>query len=150
GYGSSDFDARHRFVANAIYDLPFKGNQLVSGWELAPIVSIQTGNPYTIINSSNNITGVASVTPIATDPLVVTNNPFGQWVLPTTFADPTTQTTLGNMARNAVIGPNFKDFDLALAKNTNITERVKLQIRCDVFDLFNHPNFGNPGRTLSS
>src|SRR6202171_75658 len=41
---SSDFDARHRFVANAIYDLPFKGNRLVAGWKLAPILTLQSGH----------------------------------------------------------------------------------------------------------
>jgi hypothetical protein len=150
GYGSSDFDARHRFVANAIYDLPFKGNRVVSGWEVAPIVTLQSGNPFTIVNASTTITGVASVTPILAGPLVVSGNPFGQWVLPTNFADPTKQTTLGNLGRNSIVGPDFKDLDLALAKNTKLTERMNLQIRCDAFDLFNHPNFGQPSRTLSS
>jgi hypothetical protein len=150
GYGSSDFDARHRFVANAVYSLPFKGNRLVSGWELAPIVTFQSGNPFTIVNASTTITGAASVTPVLQGPLVITGNPFGQWVLPSSFADPTKQTTLGSLGRNGIVGPNFKDLDLALAKNTKLTERMNLQLRCDAFDLFNHPNFGQPARTLTS
>ena len=150
GYGSSDFDARQRFVANAVYELPFKGNRLVSGWELAPIITLQSGNPFDIVNSSTTITGVASVTPIVVTPLVVTGNPFGQWVLPSSFADPTKQTTFGNLGRNSVVGPDFKNLDLALAKNTKLTEKMNLQLRCDAFDLFNHPNFGQPARTLSS
>ena len=149
GRGSSDFDARHRFVVSAIYDLPFKGNRIVTGWELAPIVTLQSGNPYDIVVSSSTITGVGNtVTPIVTGPIVVTGNPFGQWVLPSSFAIPTT--TLGTLGRNAIVGPDFKNLDLALAKNTKLTERINLQIRCDAFDLFNHPNFGQPGRILPS
>jgi hypothetical protein len=133
-----------------VYELPFKGNRLVSGWELAPIITLQSGNPFDIVNSSTTITGVASVTPIVVTPLVVTGNPFGQWVLPSSFADPTKQTTFGNLGRNSVVGPDFKNLDLALAKNTKLTEKMNLQLRCDAFDLFNHPNFGQPARTLSS
>lgn len=148
GRGSSDFDARNRFVANAVYDLPFKGNRFVSGWELAPIYSWQSGNPFTVIVSSLNITGVASVTPLVTGPITVTSNPLGQWILPGAFKVPTT--TFGSLGRNAFVGPGFADLDLALVKNTKITERVNLQIRCDAFDLTNHPNYGNPARTFSS
>ncbi len=65
--GSSDFDARHRFVVNAIYDLPFKGNRFKSGWELAPIVSLQSGNPFDVVVPSAGITGVGNtVTPLVT------------------------------------------------------------------------------------
>jgi hypothetical protein len=151
GKGSSDFDARHRFVANAVYDFPFKGNRFISGWEVAPIVTLQSGNPYTIVIPTAGLTGVGNtVYPIATGPIVVTGNPFGQWVSPSNFANPATQTTFGNVGRNSVVGPDFKNFDLALAKNTKLTERMSLQLRCDAFDLFNHPNFGQPSRVLSS
>src|SRR5215510_8512238 len=149
GRGSSDFDARQRFVVSAIYDLPFKGNRFVTGWELAPIVTLQTGNPFNVVVPSASITGVGNtVTPIVSSPITVTGNPFGQWVLPTNLAAPTT--TLGNLGRNAIVGPDFKNFHLALAKNTKLTERINLQVRCDAFDLFNHPNFGQPSRIFST
>src|SRR5215471_16889862 len=149
GRGSSDFDARQRFVVSAIYDLPFKGNRFVSGWELAPIVTLQSGNPFNVVVPSATITGVGNtVTPLVSGPITVTGNPFGQWVLATNLAAPTT--TLGNLGRNAIVGPDFKNFDLALAKNTKLTERINLQVRCDAFDLFNHPNFGQPSRIFST
>lgn len=160
GRGPSDFDARNRFVINAIYDLPFKGNRLKTGWSVAPIVSVQSGNPFTIVVASSGITGVGNtVTPVVIGPLTVSNNPLGQWIVPTgtvtgnpsfanTFQIPTT--TLGNMGRNAIVGPGFSNTDLALFKNTKITERVSVQFRADAFDLFNHPNYGQPGRVLSA
>ena len=146
--GSSDFDARHRLVMNAIYDLPFKGNRLVSGWSLAPILSLQSGNPLTIIVTTNTITGLAnSIFPNASAPLQVTGNALGNW-----FANPgvlSIPTGFGSLGRNAVVGPDFKNLDLSAIKNTKLTERYNLQLRVDAFDLFNHPNFGQPNRVFS-
>ena len=144
---SSDFDVRHRIVANAIYDLPFKGNRLVSGWELAPIVSWQTGNPYTIVvNTSNQINGVSNtVTPNVSGPVQTSGNPLGQWIAnPTVFSLPAPG-TLGNLGRNSVYGPGFANVDLTLAKNTKLSERLNMQLRVDAFDALNHPNYGQPG-----
>jgi hypothetical protein len=144
---SSDFDVRHRFVANSVYDLPFKGNRVVSGWELAPIVSWQTGNPYTIVvNTSSAINGVSNtVTPNVSGPIHVSGNPLGQWISnPGVFSLPAPG-TLGNLGRNAVYGPGFANVDLALVKNTKLAERLNLQFRVDAFDLLNHPNYGQPG-----
>ncbi|HET8888727.1 MAG TPA: carboxypeptidase regulatory-like domain-containing protein [Candidatus Angelobacter sp.] len=154
---NSDFDVRHRFVANAIYDLPFKGNRLVSGWELAPIFSWQTGSPFTIVvSNSSNISGVPnSVTPVVNAPLQVSGNPLGQWISnPGAFVQPTiacsatnplSSCIFGNLRRNSVYGPGFTNVDLALAKNTKVTEKINFQLRVDAFDIFNHPNYGQPG-----
>jgi Carboxypeptidase regulatory-like domain/TonB dependent receptor len=142
GRGSSDFDVRHRFVVNAIYDLPFKGNRFKSGWELAPIVSLQSGNPFTVTVPSSLITGVANVAANAVGPITVTGNPLGQWILPTNFAAPTT--TFGNTGRNGFTGPGFTNVDLALIKNIKLTERFNAQFVANAFDIFNHPNYGQP------
>ncbi|HWY67107.1 MAG TPA: carboxypeptidase regulatory-like domain-containing protein [Terriglobales bacterium] len=53
----------------------------------------------------------------------------------------------GNVRRNSVLGPDFKNLDFSLAKTTRLTERLRLELRAEAFDLFNHPNFGNPNRT---
>jgi hypothetical protein len=161
--GSSDFDARHRFVANAIYDLPFKGNRLVSGWEIAPIVSWQTGNPFNLVAfNSSSFNGVGStITLNASAPIQTSGNPLGHWISnPNVLSVPCTLTTtstivtpscaagtltFGNVGRNSVYGPGFTNMDLALAKNTKITERMNLQLRVDAFDVLNHPNYGQPG-----
>jgi outer membrane receptor protein involved in Fe transport len=143
--GSSDFDARHRFVANAIYDVPFKGNRLISGWEIAPIVSLQSGNPFNVVLATSNITGAANtVRPNVTAPLQISGNPFGQWIANPQVLQAPAPGTLGNLGRNSVVGPDFKNFDLALIKNTKITERFTAQFRADTFNVFNHINFGQP------
>ena len=161
--GSSDFDVRHRIVANAIYDLPFKGNRLVSGWELAPIVSWQTGNPFNLVAfNSSSFNGVGStITLNASAPIHTSGNPLGQWISnPNVLSVPCTLTstsptatptcvpgtlTFGNVGRNSVYGPGFTNMDLALIKNTKISENLNLQMRADAFDVFNHPNYGQPG-----
>ncbi|HJT54432.1 MAG TPA: hypothetical protein VJ848_11320, partial [Candidatus Angelobacter sp.] len=144
---NSDFDVRHRFIANAIYDLPFKGNRLTSGWQLAPIFTWQTGNPFTIVmNTSSQINGVANtVTPVQNGPIHVSGNPLGQWIAnPDVFTAPLPG-QLGNMRRNSVYGPGFTNLDFSVAKNTKLTERTNLQLRVDAFDVLNHPNYGQPG-----
>ena len=153
--GSSDFDARHRFVVNAIYDLPFKANRIVSGWSIAPIVSAQSGNPFNIVSSSNAITGVANtVRAKLTGTPQVTGNPLGNWFVNPNgplgvFQNPDPG-TLGVLGRNAFVGPGFADVDLALIKNTKVTERINAQFRADAFDLLNHPNYGQPSGTIGS
>jgi hypothetical protein len=144
--GNSDFDARHRFVVNAIYDLPFKGNRIVSGWKLAPIVTVQTGNPFNLVVATANTNGVGNtVRPNLIGPVQISGDP-SLWIsnAATAFAAPAIN-SFGNLGRNRYYGPGFTNLDLALIKNTRITERVNLQFRADGFDLFNHPNFGNPG-----
>jgi hypothetical protein len=56
----------------------------------------------------------------------------------------------GNLSRNAVTGPNFVNTDFSVIKNTKLTERFNLQFRGEMFDIFNHPNFGNPVLTTTS
>ena len=57
----------------------------------------------------------------------------------------------GNLGRNVVIGPAFHNTDLSIMKNVDVcSTRVDLQFRVDVFDLFNHPNFGPPGNIVGS
>jgi hypothetical protein len=56
----------------------------------------------------------------------------------------------GSARRDSLPGPDFINTDFSIVKNTNITERVNLQFRTELFDVFNHPNFGNPVNTATS
>lgn len=56
----------------------------------------------------------------------------------------------GNLGRNALLGPDFINTDLSLVKNTKLTERMNVQFRTEAFDVFNHPNFGNPNLNAQS
>jgi Carboxypeptidase regulatory-like domain/TonB dependent receptor len=147
--GSSDFDARHRLVLSGVYDLPFKGNRFVSGWSIAPIVSAQSGNPFNVIVSSTSITGIATVRPFVTTAVNVVGSAGGWFANKGAFTAPPPN-SFGNVGRNAFVGPGFQDVDLALIKNTKVTERFNVQLRADAFDLLNHPNLGQPGGTVGT
>jgi hypothetical protein len=189
-YAPSDFDARHRFVFNGTYDLPFKGNRLVGGWRLGSILTVQSGNPLNVLagspvagpagsgipaGSATLFTGNGTNRPDVIAPVSIVNqiNSSGlvQWFPSNSVCDPRrgacpagtlfalpvalspTGVTIyhfGNLGRNALIGPNFRDVDLSLTKTTKITERLSNEFRLEVFDLFNHPNFGNPNLTATT
>jgi carboxypeptidase family protein len=150
--GSSDFDVRHRFVSSLIYDLPFRGrhaflpSRFIEGWTADTIVTLQSGNPINITLAGAN-TGLTNVTAtvrpnIIGNPNVAQQDP-SSFFNPLAFAAPPSG-QFGNLGRNVLVGPPFKDLDFAIHKVTPITERVKIEFRTEVFNLFNHPNFGNP------
>ena len=150
--GSSDFDARHRFVISYLYELPFRGNRLVEGWAFSGSTSLQSGNPVTITLSGAN-TGVTNVAgtvrpDVVSNPSVSNQDPSG-WFNPLAFAGPAAG-KFGNLGRNGqVVGPGFNNFDFSILKTTRLTERFKVQFRAEFFDIFNHPNFGQPGGLVS-
>lgn len=145
--GLSDFDARHRFVLSSIYDLPFEGNQLVEGWQIAAIVQAQSGNPLNIITSNSNVNGVANtLRPDVARPIEIIGS-VDRWFDTSVF---TPVTRFGSLGRNVVIGPRFDNVDFSIIKNTRIGERVRLQLRAEIFDIFNHANFGQPGNLVGS
>jgi hypothetical protein len=146
-FALSDFDARHRFVVSAMYELPFDGNVFTRGWQLAAIVQSQSGNPVNIVTSNSTLTGVAnSVRPDVTGPIPIIGS-VDRWFDPSVFV---AVNRFGNLGRNAVIGPAFHNTDLSVIKHLEAAGGVRLQLRVDVFDLFNHPNFGPPGNIVGS
>ena len=181
--GLSDFDARHRFVVNGIYELPFDRNQLVGGWQLSFITQSQSGNPVTLLAgnaaaigaipaaNANSLTGLATLRPdvngaVTVAPTTATNVPGIQWfsgavcdprpggvcpagsavILPVAFVGGRSVFHFGSMGRNVIIGPRFNNTDFSVIKRTKIGENKLIEFRAEVFDLFNHANFGQPGR----
>ena len=160
-YGPSDYDTANRISFNAVYQLPFKGNRLIEGWQLSGISQWQTGNPLNVTTTST-FTGTSGVLhPNLLAPVqyakVRASASTVQWFTPSvctalatancTFQIPTTG--FGNLSRNALRGPGFADTDFSIEKNTALTERIKFQVRADAFDIFNHPSFGNPGTSAT-
>lgn len=146
-YGLSDFDARHRFVLSATYELPFTGHALTRGWQLATIVQAQSGNPVNIVTSNSTLNDTPnSVRPDVIGPIRIVGL-VDQWFDPSAFV---AVNRFGALGRNVVIGPSFFNIDLAVMKNVMMGQRYRLQLRADVFDVFNHPNFGPPGNIVGS
>jgi len=154
--GLSDFDARHRFTLNGIYEMPLHGNRWKDGWQLAPIITLQSGNPITFKTSNTSFTGAATLRPSVTGPVQTGYGPspngnatFVEYLQnPTVFYDQ--GAAFGNLGRNVVIGPGFANVDIALIKQTMIREKIRLEIRADAFDALNHANFGQPGVTVGT
>jgi hypothetical protein len=146
--GNCGYDIRHNLSLNIVYLLPFKGNRLVEGWQLSGIELWRTGVPMTIDIGydrallSNNFD--------AERPNVIAgcNEIAGQspshWFNPACFTLPTAG-TLGNLGKNTVTAPGYVSTDFSLSKDTRLYERVGVQFRAEIFNIFNHTNFGIPG-----
>jgi hypothetical protein len=146
-YGLSDFDARHRFVVSATYELPFTGHALIRGWQMATIVQAQSGNPVNIVTTTSSLNGVPNtVRPDQVGP-IRTIGSVGQWFDTSAFA---AVNRFGNLGRNVVIGPSFINTDLSVTKTFRTAGGTRLQLRADAFDVFNHPNFGPPGNVVGT
>ncbi len=145
-YGLSDFDARHRFVLSAIYDLPFDANAFARGWQVAAIVQSQSGNPVNLVTSNSTLTGVPNtVRPDVTGPITIIGS-VDEWFDTSVFV---AVDRFGNLGRNVVIGPPFHNTDVSVMKNLK-AGKVALQFRVDVFDVFNYANLGPPGNLVGS
>ena len=159
--GNASFDRRHVFAMSYVYALPFfeKGNGLtrhvLGGWQLSGIVTLQTGQFVSISGgsraSSSPSIGYGTNLDLIDDwravpggqtasPIVV-NGVYqsGGWINRAAFAPRVG--LIGNVARNLIEMPGTENFNLSLMKNLQLNERFRLQLRGEVFNLFNHPNF---------
>ncbi|MGA3177154.1 MAG: TonB-dependent receptor [Candidatus Acidiferrum sp.] len=163
--GNSNFDIRNRVSWNFMYEFPNrKGSleKLTNGWGLNGILTIQSGNPYHMILEQDDYDGAYTffakpdvVGPIKynySDPTHFLD--LSSFAVPCTplasgfdgFASTCTPGTrhFGNEGRNSLVGPPFRQLDFSIFKNTNITERLKMELRFEAYNLLNHPNFANP------
>ncbi len=151
--GPCSYDINHVLKANAVYVLPFKGNRLVSGWQMSGIFNWSTGLPLNITDGYDQATG-GSLYAIAARPNLnsgFSNNPIvgtaNEWYNPAAFSIPAPG-TFGNLGRNTVRGPHYTDLDFSLTKDTKITERINTQFRAEFFNILNHTNLGLPAAAL--
>jgi hypothetical protein len=151
--GDSDFDIRHRLSWSVTYELPALHSgprKLVSGWQLNGILSLQTGQPFSVLTGKGNSgTGLGNDRPdVIGDPNAGPHN-VQQWFNTAAFQD-NAVLTFGNAGRNIVRGPGFHNFDFSILKNTQLTEKVNLQFRAEFFNVTNHPNFALPSNIAAA
>jgi outer membrane receptor protein involved in Fe transport len=171
-YGNSDFDVRHRFVINSIYELPFGhgkrflgdvsgvANQVVGGWQVATILSLSSGNWYTVLDSNGNFAnadggagGVSQRPDTVGDPTkagTVAANPGcvaptkirtqAAWFNTCAFVDPAAG-SFGDTGRNTIESPGIRNWDFSIFKFFQTTEKSQLEFRAEFFNLPNHTNF---------
>ncbi len=168
-YGPSNFNLPHRFTWIFGYDLPRLGGglqKLKNGWGMNSAATLQSGQPFQFnYNFQDDFSGSGNAfdRPDVVGPIVYHPHDPSNYIDLSAFAIPCTITAaaqlnptgtaadcklgtrhFGNLGRNSLHGPTFKQWDLAIYKNTAITERVKMQIRAEFFNVLNHPNFANP------
>ena len=164
--GLSEFDVRNRLVLSQIWELPF-GNgrrwlnqgtlaRVVGQWQMANIVTLQTGQPLTPVLSTA-LSGTQSNGTDRPDLIANPNLPGSQrspdrWFNTTAFRTPPIYfdaqgafSIPGNAGRDIITGPGLSDWDLSLERHLRLSERTGLVFRTDFFNLTNHPNFDRPG-----
>jgi hypothetical protein len=168
-YGPSNFNVPHRFTWIFAYDLPHMGGdmqKLKNGWGMNSSTTLQSGQPFQFnYNFEDDFSGSGNGfdRPDVVGPIVYHPHDPSNYIDLTAFAIPCTITAAaqaapsgfasdcaigsrhyGNLGRDALHGPPFKQWDLAIYKNTAITEWLKMQLRAEFFNVLNHPNFANP------
>ncbi|HEV2272629.1 MAG TPA: carboxypeptidase regulatory-like domain-containing protein [Acidobacteriaceae bacterium] len=158
GYGASGFDQKHRFVASVNYLLPFGQGRAfaqhgaaawaLGGWEVDGIITMNTGNPFTVtLNNGVNFGAPSWPNRIAKG--TVSNPKPTRWFDTTAFVAPPFN-TYGNSARSVLYGPGTANADLSLQRTIPIKESVSVTLRGDAFNALNHPNFLNPNASIGS
>ncbi|MFY9531277.1 MAG: carboxypeptidase regulatory-like domain-containing protein [Candidatus Acidiferrales bacterium] len=148
--GPSTFDMRHRFTAALNYQVPawsMLPRKLADGWQLNTIVTAESGQPVPVITGGgSNFHQRPDIVP-GVDP-ILHGSPADGYLNPAAFAAPSPG-PFGDLGRDQIYGPGFKNVDFSVTKDTKLTETLNLQFRVEFFNLFNHPNFGLPGGVVN-
>jgi hypothetical protein len=154
-YARSDFNVGQRFVASYAYRLPFgRGKKIggnvnrvtdaaIGGWELTGIGTFQEGFPFSVLatdlygllgtpNQRANVDG---------NPNAGFHRSTSEWFNTSVFSQPLAG-TFGNSGRNILNEPGISNWDMGLVKYFSLTNRVKLQLRVETFNTFNHTQWG--------
>jgi len=169
-YGRAALDRRHILTVNYSYILPFYKDQkgfagkVLGGWEVAGIATLQSGLPFTVTTSSYDAAGLGN------NPAIISGNrpnmlcdpnqggaqTLLQWFNTSCFEPkpPTNATNIANIpgtsGRGVVEGPPTKRFDFTLAKNVRFGESMRVQLRAEAFNVFNHTNFRGLSTNVTS
>ncbi|HKW34803.1 MAG TPA: TonB-dependent receptor [Candidatus Acidoferrum sp.] len=147
-YGNSDFDTRHLFTVSGTYDLPKApwatsswSKRAFNDWQVSTVMNWHRGQP-----SDETLSGLSLIGNPYAGVSHTFDPSFGtQWWNPAAFCNPggTACPGAANLSRNKFTGPGFGDVDLSFIKNVPITERVKIQLRADFFNLLNRINLAS-------
>ncbi len=163
-YSNSNFDVRNAFKGRIVYELPigrgrqfFNHNYLVDailgGYQISSTMQLQSGNPFTLFayGQNTNAEPGSNPTPFVNYsgyPLLAGGHSKQQWFNPAAFTLPDNG-TFGNVRRNTVYGPGLEYVNISAGKRFSLYENLKLQIRLDATNAFNHPSFSNPNGNLT-
>jgi outer membrane receptor protein involved in Fe transport len=160
--GNALFDTRNRFVLSFGYELPRLMDKpvferlLIGGWQLNGIFQVQSGNPFTAVNSATTAQSLTFRPNMTCNPNNLTNRDVGTTKLffnTACFSLPTVGTKVdnsksGSEPRGVIVGPGFNTTDASLFKIFRITENQHADFRFEVFNVFNEAHFAQPGLTF--
>jgi hypothetical protein len=151
--GYCDQDRRHLATLTAGYETPEAGTGalrvLASHWRVTGILNARSGNRLNIVSGRDNaFTGLANQRPnkVSDDFYKKT---LESWFNPAAFAQPGPG-ELGNLARNAVVGPGYWNIDMALSRLISVGATRRVELRLEAFNLLNHFNWGDPVTTTAN
>jgi hypothetical protein len=161
--GNSSYDLRHRLVTNFLYQLPAGPGhthfsqgiaaRALGGWELSGLSTFQSGHPMDIYSSRDSqYTGLTNRPDLVGDPAIPAGAPRNEVGPPITAFAVQPFGRAGNLARNTFTGPTYYNTDVSLLKNNRITERMNVQFRAEVYNIFNRIQFNqlnSAGDTLA-
>jgi hypothetical protein len=163
--GLSNFHRAHRYFLAGVWEVPYGRGRIfgsnvnrvvdavLGGWQLSNFLFFETGNPFNITTSGDNLNTGGTFIQVP-NRLAEPNLPSSQRTRTRFFntdvfvRPPMYQ--LGNAGRNIVIGPGSRNLDLSFVKQFTLTESKSLQLRAELFNATNHPNWANPGGTLGT
>ena len=161
--GPSDFDIRRAFSAGITYNFPaprFNAfmNAILRGWSLQNIIQARSAPPVNVSDQNFfffNGGILADIRPdlVSGQPVYLfgPQYPGGKAFNPAAFTDPPVDPNTGNPLRQGNVPRNFlrgfgaTQWDLAIHRDFPVRESVKIQFRAEMFNVLNHPNFGQPG-----
>jgi hypothetical protein len=160
--GISDLNFPFIWVSNFVYTTPSLSRQnpfvkqALGGWELTAIVTLQSGNPFSIASGANNNSGTQQYNDradfVSGQAFDMKQGPKSHWLNEyfntAAFAN-NAPGTFGDTARNMFTGPYKNTMDLGIFKDFPIVERYSLQFRCEMFNGLNHPSYSTPGGTVT-
>lgn len=165
--GRAENDARQRLVLSYIWELPLGKdkrflnragwvNQIVGGWQASGITAFQSGFPFTVQASDFSNTGSTNPRPDRTCS-GVGKKTINSWFDTSCFTVVALQAALnagsprfGNSGRNILVGPGFNNWDFALLKHFQLTERFRLEFRFEMYNMWNYAHFGIPGTRVGN
>lgn len=145
----SGSDIPHRVVLTGLYQSP----SFLGSWRLGVLATLQSGPPFTVVTAANttNAFSAGALRPnLLRDPRLPSDEQsLSRWFDPGAFAAPP-QFTFGNSPRAGLRGDGLQTVDLTLSREFAVTERYKVDVRGEFYNLLNHANFELPGHVLGA
>ena len=122
---------------------------VLGGWQWNGVLQSQTGLPFTPMLQNSTTNGTASRPDRVGSGVLSSGQSISHWFDQTAFSSPA-QYVYGNAGRDILFGPGRTNLDASLFKNFRLGERLTAQFRAESFNLFNHPQFGQPNATIGN